>query len=74
MSNKDLENSLSEALCCVDKIETLTRLLQQTIIEKTDFKEKDSLNICSILTYYHKNLKMLLKDIEFLPQRKNIVD
>lgn len=40
MKREDFENNLSEALCNIDKIETLTKLLQQTLTEKSDFEER----------------------------------
>lgn len=64
MSNLDFENNLSEALCCLEKIETLTKLLQQTIVEQTDFNQKDSLNICSILKLYTNETKSKLNSVE----------
>lgn len=64
MSNLDFENNLSEALCCLEKIETLTKLLQQTIVEQTDFNQKDSLNICSILKFYTNETKSKLNSVE----------
>ena len=64
MSNLDFENNLSEALCCLEKIETLTKLLQQTIVEQTDFSQKDSLNICSVLKFYTNEAKTKLNSIE----------
>lgn len=64
MKREDFENNLSEALCNIDKIETLTKLLQQTLTEKSDFEEKDCLNICSILSCCEKNTKNILTNLE----------
>ena len=64
MKREDFENNLSEALCNIDKIETLTKLLQQTLTEKSDFEEKDCLNICSILSCCWKNTKNILTNLE----------
>ena len=58
MKREDFENNLSEALCNIDKIETLTKLLQQTLTEK------DCLNICSILSCCVKNTKNILTNLE----------
>lgn len=74
MSNKDLSNNLAEALCCLDKIETLTKLLSQTITEKSDFQTKDSLNICSILLFCIKDTKKILTNLENSTPEKSIVD
>lgn len=64
MKREDFENNLSEALCNIDKIETLTKLLQQTLTEKSDFEEKDCLNISSILSCCVKNTKNILTNLE----------
>lgn len=64
MCNKDLSNNLSRALCGLDKIETLTKLLSQTITEKSDFQAKDSLNICSLLIFCVNDTKRILTNLE----------
>ena len=51
MKREDFESNLSEALCNIDKIETLTKLLH-------------CLNICSILSCCVKNTKNILTNLE----------
>ena len=75
MSNEDLLlNNLSEALCCLEKEETLIKLLQQTMVETLDFSPKDSLNICSLIQTCNKNIQKQLNDIQIQLTEKNIVD
>lgn len=42
-------NNLSEILCSLDKIETIAKVLNQTLIEGYDFDTNDSQNLCSVL-------------------------
>ena len=57
MKREDFENNLSEALCNIDKIETLAKLLQQTLTEKSDFEEKDCLNMFNFILLREKHKK-----------------
>ena len=39
----------SEVLCSLDKMETITKVLNQTILGDCDFNNEDSKNLCSVL-------------------------
>ncbi len=75
MSNKDLLlNNLLEALCALEKEETLIKLLQQTMVETSDFSPKDSLNICSLIQSCNRNTQIQLNNIQTQLTEKYIVD
>ena len=44
-----LENDLSVILCQIDKIETVAKVLNQTLLENCEYEIKDSQNLCSLL-------------------------
>lgn len=44
-----LENDLSVILCQIDKIETVAKVLNQTLLENCDYEIKDSQNLYSLL-------------------------
>lgn len=41
------EDNLSIISCDIDKITTLSKLLNKILSDNTDFEQKDSLNVCS---------------------------
>ena len=49
MDNTLNNNLLAEAICSLDKLETITKVLDQTLYEDTNFDIKDSQNLCSVL-------------------------
>lgn len=65
MSEKILEDSqFVDALCAVDKVETVAKVLNQTLYENSDFDAKDSQNLCSVL----------LREISYTKSRLSIVE
>ena len=48
MSYTVLEN-LSEIICSLDKMETITKVLDQTVVSDNDFDIADRKNLCSVL-------------------------
>ena len=42
-------NDISIISCDIDKIETMIKVLQKTLVEDCDFELKDSQNLCSLL-------------------------
>lgn len=40
---------LSEIKCSLDKMETITKVLNQTMLEDDEFNAGDSQNLCSVL-------------------------
>ena len=54
---KDAEEELCIILCEFDKITTITKVLNQTLIENSDFEIRDTQNLCSILLEEIKNTK-----------------
>lgn len=58
--NKD---EFSDILCDMDKIETVIKVLNQTLFEDKDFNIQDSQNLCSLL--YEKFCKTKSKLTKF---------
>jgi hypothetical protein len=42
-------NELSEIVCSLDKMETVAKVLNQTMVENEDFNVGDSQNLCSVM-------------------------
>lgn len=47
--NNVVSSDLSEVLGSLDKMETITKVLNQTIFEDKEFNAEDSQNLCSVL-------------------------
>lgn len=47
--NSIVSGELAEVLCSLDKMETITKVLNQTMFEDKEFNAEDSQNLCSIL-------------------------
>lgn len=43
------KTELNDAICSLDKVETITKVLNQTIIDDCDFNSADTKNLCSVL-------------------------
>ncbi len=56
-----LEEEFAAILCSFDRLETLTKVLKQTLTENYDFEKKDSHNLCSVL----------LEEIRFTKEKLN---
>lgn len=58
------ENKLSVIQCQLDKIITITKVLNQTLIENCDYEIKDSQNLCSLLVQETISMKKKLSEFE----------
>lgn len=58
------ENKLSVIQCQLDKIITITKVLNQTLIENCDYEIKDSQNLCSLLVQETISMKNKLSEFE----------
>jgi len=47
--NNTVSDEFTEILCSLDKMETVTKVLNQTMFEDKEFNAEDSQNLCSIL-------------------------
>lgn len=61
---EQLENELSIILCKFDKLETVAKVLNQTLLENYDYELKDSQNLCSLLIQEISATKLKLNDFE----------
>ena len=59
-----LENELSVILCQIDKLETVAKVLNRTLIENLDYDIRDSQNLCSLLVQEIISAKNRLNDFE----------
>ena len=59
-----LEEELCNILCNFEKISTISKVLNQTLIENSDFEIRDSQNLCSILLEEITNTKLMLNNFE----------
>lgn len=59
-----LETELSVILCQFDKIETVAKVLNQTLLENCDYDIKDSQNLCSLLIQEIISVKSKLNGFE----------
>ena len=60
-----LEQNLSSVSCSLDKINTLSKILQEILFDNTTFKIQDAQNIALILS---QELHKLNSDISYLEQ------
>lgn len=58
------ENKLSVIQCQLDKIITITKVLNQTLIENCDYEIKDSQNLCLLLVQETISIKNKLSEFE----------
>ena len=47
--NSTKPEDLSEAICSLDKMETITKVLHQTVFTDKDFNIEDYQNLCGVL-------------------------
>ncbi len=64
VNKENIENEISIISCEIDKIDTIIKVLQNTLIENSDYKIKDSQNLCSLLKDKVNILKQRLNKIE----------
>jgi len=62
--NNVVSNELSEVLGSLDKMETITKVLNQTIFEDKEFNASDSQNLCSVLLREINYTKSKISKIE----------
>jgi len=46
---KETVNNLEDVICSLNKMETIAKVLNQTMLEDYDFNAGDSRNLCSVL-------------------------
>lgn len=65
------EDNLSIISCDIDKITTLSKLLNKILSDNTDFEQKDSLNVCSLLVQELHVLNQRMRELENFVQEQN---
>ncbi|MFR1671377.1 MAG: hypothetical protein ACLSWI_00345 [Candidatus Gastranaerophilaceae bacterium] len=65
------EDNLSIISCDIDKITTLSKLLNKILSDNTDFEQKDSLNVCSLLVQELHVLNQRMRELESFVQEQN---
>lgn len=60
------EENISVLCCKLDKIITLSKVLNQTLFENNDFKTADSQNLCSLLIQETEASKHMADELEKL--------
>ena len=58
------ESELSEVFESLDKIETITKVLNQTMFEDKEFNATDSQNLCSVLLREIDYTKSKISELE----------
>lgn len=61
-----IEENLSLLCCELDKIVTLSKVLNQTLVEDSDFKLGDSQNLCALIIQEINSSKSMVTDLEKL--------
>ena len=62
------EDNLSIISCDIDKITTLSKLLNKILSDNTDFEQKDSLNVSSLLVQELHVLNQRMRELESFVQ------
>lgn len=65
------EDNLSIISCDIDKITTLSKLLNKILSDNTDFEQKDSLNVSSLLVQELHVLNQRMRELESFVQEQN---
>ena len=65
------EDNLSNISCDIDKITTLSKLLNKILSDNTDFEQKDSLNVSSLLVQELHVLNQRMRELESFVQEQN---
>ena len=55
---------LSELICSLNKMETITKVLEQTMLEDDEFSASDSQNLCSVLLREINYTKSKIQEIK----------
>lgn len=69
-----LDDNLSVISCDIDKITTLSKILNQILSDNTDFEQKDCLNVSSLLVQELHVLNRKMRELENFVQTQKFSD